>query len=61
MMKPATLINLTLFHASFLRFLNCKISTKPRKTSHMEHMDTYGEMFGITFKASFTIFLSYGS
>ena len=53
--------NLTLLHGCFSRFLNCKISTKPGKASYMEHMSTYGEMFGITFKVSVTIFLSYGS
>ena len=57
MLKPATLINLTLLHGCFSRFLNCKISTKLGKASYMEHMSTYGEMFGITFKASVTIFL----
>ena len=33
--KPTTLLKVALLHGRFSRFLNCKQSTKSRKTSHI--------------------------
>ena len=35
LVKPTTLLKVTLLHGCFSRFLNCANATKSRKVSHM--------------------------
>ena len=49
MLKPATLLKVTVLHGCFSRFLNCKNGTKSRKTSHMMMTP---HMFNLCFHAN---------
>ena len=41
LLKPATLLKVTLLHECFSRFLNCTNCIKLRKTSHIKHKNSY--------------------
>ena len=50
-LKPATLLNLTLLHGCFSRFLNCTNGTKSRIAPHLENFQTSMiELFAKTVK-----------
>ena len=44
-LKPATLLNVTLLHGCFSRFLNCMRGTKSRKAPHVVHEISIDQCF----------------